>query len=144
MNTNVSFTDRVVFVTGAANGIGRATALAFARAGANVAVADLAEEANRETADLIEQSGGHAVAVRCDVTKAEDVQAAHADVVETFGRLDFAFNNAGIEQQTKQPATEISEEEWDLEIAAAVIWLCSDGASFLLGHALVVDGGQTT
>jgi NAD(P)-dependent dehydrogenase (short-subunit alcohol dehydrogenase family) len=144
MKTDQSFAGRVAFVTGAGGGIGRAAALAFARAGAGVVVADPVDDANRETAGLIEQSAGRAVAVRCDVTKADDVQAALRVAVDNFGRLDFAFNNAGIEQQTKQPATEISEEEWDLEIAAAVIWLCSDGASFLLGHALVVDGGQTT
>ena len=84
MNSNGSFADRVAFVTGGAHGIGRATALAFARAGANVAVADLAEEANQETADLIEQAGGHAVAVRCDVTRAQDVHAALAEVVAAF------------------------------------------------------------
>jgi hypothetical protein len=72
----------------AASGIGHATALAFARAGAGVVVADLAEEANQETASLIEQSGGHAVAVRCDVTRSEDVQAALQKAVDEFGRLD--------------------------------------------------------
>ena len=126
MNNKDSFADRVAFVTGGANGIGRATALAFARAGANVAVADFAEEANQETADSIERSGGHAVAVRCDVTKAEDVQAALAEVVETFGRLDFAFNNAGIEQTTKVAAAEVTEEEWDRIIAVNLrgVFLC--------------------
>src|SRR6188472_3240235 len=126
MINNGSFADRVAFITGGANGIGRAAALAFARAGANVAVADLAEEANQETADLIEQLGGKAVAVRCDVTKAEDVQAALEKAVETFGRLDFAFNNAGIEQATKQAAAEISEEEWDRIIAVNLrgVFLC--------------------
>jgi NAD(P)-dependent dehydrogenase (short-subunit alcohol dehydrogenase family) len=111
-------------VTGGANGIGRATALTFARAGA--AVADLAEQANRETVELIERSGGHAVAVRCDVTKAGDVQAARAEVVEAFGRLDFAFNNAGIEQATKEPAAELSEEEWDrmIDVDLRGVFLC--------------------
>ena len=84
-------------MTGAANGIGRAAALAFAREGASVVVADVSEEGNRETARLIEAQGGKAVAVRCDVTRAEDVKAALAKTVEAFGRLDFAFNNAGIE-----------------------------------------------
>ena len=75
---------KVAFVTGAGGGIGRAAALAFARAGAGVVVADLAEEANQETATLIEQAGGHAVAVRCDVTRADDVQAAFQT---TYGAL---------------------------------------------------------
>jgi NAD(P)-dependent dehydrogenase (short-subunit alcohol dehydrogenase family) len=254
MNQDGSFAGKVAFVTGAASGIGRAAALAFARAGASVVAADLAEQANQRTASLIEQSGGRAVAVRCDVTRSEDVRAALQQAVDAFGRLDVAFNNAGAEQAVK-PAAETTEEEWDRiiainlrgvflclkyeiplmlrqgggaivntssgagvkgfgggvayaaskfgvvglsksaaldyaasnirinaicpgitdtammqrfsggtpegreaviaqepigrmgtpeEIAAAVVWLCSDAASFVLGHALVIDGGQTT
>jgi NAD(P)-dependent dehydrogenase (short-subunit alcohol dehydrogenase family) len=92
------YTGKVAFVTGAAGGIGRATALAFAREGASVVVADVDEQANAETARLIEAEGGQVIAVRCDVTSAEDVQAALHLAVETFGGLDVAFNNAGIEQ----------------------------------------------
>src|SRR5256884_4064763 len=96
-NQNGKFTGKVAFVTGAANGIGRAAALAFAREGASVVVADVSEQGNQETVRLIEQQGGRALAVRCDVSRAEDVKAALDKTVEAFGRLDFAFNNAGIE-----------------------------------------------
>jgi NAD(P)-dependent dehydrogenase (short-subunit alcohol dehydrogenase family) len=99
MTTNGFDKGKVAFVTGAANGIGRATALAFAREGAGVVVADVSEENNRETARLIEETGGRALAVRCDVTRAEDVRAALDKTIEEFGRLDFAFNNAGVEQK---------------------------------------------
>jgi NAD(P)-dependent dehydrogenase (short-subunit alcohol dehydrogenase family) len=103
-------------VTGAASGIGRAAALAFARAGATVVVADVAADANRETAGMIEQSGGRALAVTCDVTRSEEVKAALERAVEAFGRLDAAFNNAGVEHATKA-TTEITDEEFDRVIA---------------------------
>jgi NAD(P)-dependent dehydrogenase (short-subunit alcohol dehydrogenase family) len=85
MNMSEDFTDKVAFVTGAASGIGRTTALAFARAGADVAaVADITEEGIQETAQMIEEAGGQATAVRCDVTQAEDVQAALDETLQTL------------------------------------------------------------
>src|SRR2546421_11234411 len=111
-NRNGSFAGKVAFVTGAASGIGRAAGLAFGREGASVVGADVSEEGNQETARLIEEQGGRALAVRCDVTRAEDVKAALARTVEAFGRLDFAFNNAGIEPRKAAPTAEYEEEEW--------------------------------
>jgi NAD(P)-dependent dehydrogenase (short-subunit alcohol dehydrogenase family) len=77
------YIDKVAFVTGAAGGIGRATALAFAREGASVVVTDANEQTNAETARLITEAGGEAVAVRCDVTKPDDVQTALAVAVHS-------------------------------------------------------------
>ena len=124
-NQNGSFTGKVAFVTGAAGGIGRATALAFARASASVVVADVSEQNNQETARMIEATGGRALAIRCDVTRAEDVKAALDTTSATFGRLDVAFNNAGVEQATKAMA-DITEEEWDRVIAINLrgVFLC--------------------
>jgi NAD(P)-dependent dehydrogenase (short-subunit alcohol dehydrogenase family) len=124
-DNNANLDGKVAFVTGAASGIGRATALAFAREGARVAVADIAEQGNQDTARMIEDLGGQALPVRCDVTRSADVQAALNNTSEAFGHLDYAFNNAGAEQEPK-PTAEISEEEWDriLTINLRGVFLC--------------------
>jgi NAD(P)-dependent dehydrogenase (short-subunit alcohol dehydrogenase family) len=124
-SSNGGFAGKVAFVTGAANGIGRAAALAFVREGANVVVADIAEAGARETARLIEESGGQALAVRCDVANANDVQGALQKAIETFGRLDFAFNNAGVEQPLTA-AADLTEGEWDriVDINLRSVFLC--------------------
>lgn len=111
-NQNGSCVGKAAFVTGAANGIGRAAALAFAREGADVVVADVSEQGNRETARLVEEAGGRALAVRCDVSRAGDVEAALDRTIEVFGRLDYAFNNAGAEQPVTA-AADLTEEQWD-------------------------------
>src|SRR5919112_3307112 len=101
-NENGSFAGKVAFVTGAGTGIGRATALAFAREGAGVVAADLSEQDNRETARMIEEAGGWALPVGCDVRRTEDVKAALGRTIGSFGRLDVAFNNAGVENEVKE------------------------------------------
>ena len=125
MNQNRSFEGKVAFITGAANGIGRATALAFAREGATVVVADVSEKGNQESVRLIESIGGRALAVGCDVTQVGDVMSTLDKAVETFGRLDFAFNNAGVEQPIKAMA-DLGEEEWDRLFAVDLrgVFLC--------------------
>ena len=253
MNGKANFAEKVVFITGGATGIGLATAMDFARQRANVAIAGLSEKQNQEAVRQIEKTGGRIIAIKCDVQRAEEVKGSLNKTIETFGRLDYAFNNAGIEQPVKALA-DISEDEWDRlmnvdlravflcmkyqiplmlqngggvivntssgagvkgfkgqagyaamkhgviglsrsaaldyaaqnirinvvapgiidtpmmerftggtaeglqrvisqepigrmgkpeEIAAAVLWLCSDAASFVTGHTMVVDGGQT-
>jgi NAD(P)-dependent dehydrogenase (short-subunit alcohol dehydrogenase family) len=105
------FTGKVAFVTGAGTGIGRATAAAFAAEGAAVAVAGLPDSGIHETARLIEQDGGRALALPCDVTNEDDVKAALGRTVDAFGRLNVAFNNAGVEQ-SQTPTAELTTEEW--------------------------------
>ena len=118
-----TFKNKVALVTGGSFGIGRATALDFARKGAKVVIADWEE--NQETMDLIENLGGDAIFVKCDVSKKAEVKALIKKTIDTFGRLDFAFNNAGIEG-TSATVQECSEENWDKTIGVNLkgIWLC--------------------
>jgi len=250
---NLSFENKVALVTGASSGMGLATANAFAKAGAAVVLADINEDAVRSAAAELVAAGHQALAIRCDVSNEAEVAAMIAQTVSTFGRLDAAFNNAGVQSPAVETA-DASGEDFDRvnainlrgvwncmkyelrqmreqgsgaivnnasigglvgnpsraiysaskhgvigltksaareyaasgirinavcpgsietpmvtdmlakgwitmeqlvepqpigrlgrseEIASAVLWLCSSGASFVIGHALVVDGGYT-
>ncbi|MDG9728415.1 MULTISPECIES: glucose 1-dehydrogenase [unclassified Streptomyces] len=126
MTVTYDFHGKTAFVTGAGSGIGRATALAFARAGAQVALVDLSADGLRETARLIESEGGRALALTCDVTSEEDVRAAVGRTVGHFGRLDAAFNNAGVEQPV-QSAADTTKDDWDriLGVSLTGAFLCT-------------------
>jgi len=115
---------RVMLVTGAAGGIGRATALAAARAGARVFAADLDAPGAEETARLVRSAGGEAQSAGCDVAQATSVQALIAAVTAAFGRIDCAFNNAGIEGSPAPVAT-MEEDDFDRVIAVNLkgVWL---------------------
>jgi NAD(P)-dependent dehydrogenase (short-subunit alcohol dehydrogenase family) len=117
--------DKAGVVTGGASGIGRATAIAFAREGAKVVLSDLIVDGGEQVVRLIKESGGEAVFVRCDVSKTAEVEAMINKAVETYGRLDYAFNNAGIEGDIA-PVAECTEENWDRVIAVNLkgVWLC--------------------
>ena len=116
---------KIALITGGGGGIGRATSLIFAREGATVVVSDINVEAGEETVARVTAQGGEALFVKADVTSESDVKNAVSDVVEKFGRLDCAFNNAGYEGAIK-PLTELTEEEFDRTIRINVnsVWLC--------------------
>ena len=106
------FIGKVAVVTGAASGIGRATAVAFAAEGARVAILDRTEDALQQTAEAVRAAGGEVLTIAGDVSKPEEVGAAISRVVGKFGQLDIAFNNAGVENKAV-PMAEIELEEWD-------------------------------
>ena len=116
---------KVTLVTGAASGIGRAAAIAFAREGAKVLVADMTEEAGRETVKMIKDAGGEAAFCKCDVARAAEAEALVAAAVKTFGRLDGAFNNAGVAGKIARTADD-TEENFDRIMAVNLrgVWLC--------------------
>jgi len=117
--------DKVALVTGGSSGIGRASALAFAREGARVAIADVNVEAGRATADAIKQMGGEAFFIQADVSSAAQVETMVAKVVQTYGRLDCAHNNAGV-SGAGGPTADCPEEMFDHIIAVNLkgVWLC--------------------
>jgi len=122
------FKDKVALVTGAASGIGRATALLFAREGAKVVIADIAVEGGQGTARMIKDSGGEAIFVKTDVSKSKEVEALISKTIEVYGRLDCAHNNAASIDSTKDltPTADLPEENWDRTIGVDLkgIWLC--------------------
>jgi NAD(P)-dependent dehydrogenase (short-subunit alcohol dehydrogenase family) len=116
---------KVVVVTGGTSGIGRETAVLFAKKGARVVVAGRREKEGEQSLDLIRRAGGEGIFVKADVSRAADVRALIGKTVETYGRLDCAFNNAGVEGSWAL-ITEQTEEEWDrtIDINLKGTWLC--------------------
>jgi NAD(P)-dependent dehydrogenase (short-subunit alcohol dehydrogenase family) len=118
---------KVALVTGATSGIGRATALAFATEGARVvAVADFNVEGGKETVRLVKEKGSDGIFVKCNVSKSEDVQALIKTTIAEFGRLDYACNNAGVQQRQVVPTAELDETEWEriININLKGVFLC--------------------
>jgi NAD(P)-dependent dehydrogenase (short-subunit alcohol dehydrogenase family) len=124
--TEQRFSGKVALVTGGASGIGRACAQLFAKEGASVVVSDVAVEGSQQTVRLIEEDGGEASFVEADVSKAAQVEALVGRTVETYGCLDYAFNNAGIEGSMATNTADYPEEDWDRVIAINLkgVWLC--------------------
>ena len=116
---------KVGIVTGGTSGIGRDAAILFAKAGAKVVVAGRREVEGKETIDLVRAAGGDGLFVKTDVSLAAEVQALVRKTVEKFGRLDVAFNNAGIEGKW-MPIAEQPEEDWGrtMDINLKGVWLC--------------------
>ncbi|GAA2215808.1 SDR family oxidoreductase [Nonomuraea monospora] len=117
---------RAALITGAASGIGAATALVFARHGAKVVVADINEEGGRRTVAEVEKAGGEADFVWADVRRADAVRDMIAFTVRRFGRLDCAVNNAGVDTAGDGRFHEVSEESWDasFEVNLKGVWWC--------------------
>lgn len=117
--------DKVVVITGAGAGIGRACAISFAEAGARVVVADITNDSGYETAKMIEGRGGHAVFLNVDVADGDSVHEMVDETVKEFGGLDYAVNNAGIEGRSADTA-DCSEDNWDRVIAINLkgVWNC--------------------
>jgi NAD(P)-dependent dehydrogenase (short-subunit alcohol dehydrogenase family) len=121
----VTMHGKVALVTGAAAGIGRATALAFAQAGARVVVSDIQATGGEETVSLIKAADGDAIFVQTDVSRGADIAALVHTTLEHYGRLDYACNNAGIEG-TPAVTAEYPDEVWDRVIAVNLtgVWQC--------------------
>ncbi len=119
-----SFQNKVALITGGSSGIGRATALAFAREGAKVIVASRREDESQETVRLVREAGSAGLFVKTDVSKEADVKTMVEKTIKAYGRLDFAFNNAGVEQ-IPTPLAEQTEETFNqiTNINVKGVWL---------------------
>ncbi|MFC1942184.1 SDR family oxidoreductase [Chloroflexota bacterium] len=111
--------NKVAIITGAASGIGRATAILFAKEGAKIVVADIDDSGGEETVSIIKANGGEAVFVHTDVSEAADTERLVKTAVSTFGKLDILHNNAG-KPIRSQPTVNVSAEEWDSVYAVNV------------------------
>ncbi len=131
---------KVALITGAASGIGRSTALAFAREGARVVVSDVDEDGGEGTVRLIEGEGGEARFIAADVSDGEQVAALVRATVDTYGRLDAAFNNAGTEGVMTELA-DCPEEAWDRVMAINLkgVWQCM---RYQIPEMLKIGGGS--
>jgi 3-oxoacyl-[acyl-carrier protein] reductase len=131
--------EKVALITGAGSGIGRATALLFAREGAHVVAVDIKPEDGQQTAALVREHGGEATFVQADVSVAGDAEAMMQAAVDAYGRLDIVHNNAGIFPRGT-PAHELTEELWDrvLDINLKGVWL---GCKYAIPHLIEAGGG---
>jgi NAD(P)-dependent dehydrogenase (short-subunit alcohol dehydrogenase family) len=118
------FQGKVALVTGGSSGIGRATAIAFAKKGAKVVIAARREKEGQATAQQIQASGGEATFIQTDIANSPEISALIDKTIQLYGRLDCAFNNAGIEGKFA-PMQELTEEDWDTTIAVNLkaVWL---------------------
>tara|TARA_B110001454_G_C12723220_1_gene435920 strand:+ start:5266 stop:6039 length:774 start_codon:yes stop_codon:yes gene_type:complete len=127
MNTQIAynFKNKVAFVSGAATGIGRATALAFASYGARVALVDINVDDGLKTLHIMTEAGGTGLFINADVSKREEVKNSIQQTVDKFGALDYAFNNAGIEG-TQSFTADTSEDNWNhvMDVNLKSVWLC--------------------
>jgi NAD(P)-dependent dehydrogenase (short-subunit alcohol dehydrogenase family) len=116
---------KVAIITGGGSGIGQATALAFAQRGVSTVIADILVKEGEDTANKIQRAGGESIFVRTDVSSASDVEAMVRQTIDSYGRLDYAFNNAGIEG-VQAPTADFPEDEWNLVLKVNLtgVWLC--------------------
>ena len=134
---------KAIYVTGAASGIGKCAAMAFAEAGADVAIVDLnLEGAEKVAKEIAEATGSKTIAIKCDVTNKEDVDAMVAKVVETYGKLDACYNNAGI--CINAPAEEMTYEQWlkVINVNLNSVFLCSQAAGKVMleqGYGSIIN-----